>query len=291
MSTIKGIRAQAASIAGIGLLLLNAGCASLMSSAASGLADNLTLAVLNQNDPETVRDGAPAYLLLLDSFLEGSPDDPALLAAAASLYATYGTVFADDALRASRLTERARTYSSKAICESYTPSCRWQGMRFEEYEATLGGLRGKHADAVFSHGLATLAYIRAHSSDYAALALLPYSEALFERYLDINDGSDDGTIFTYLGILNTLIPPALGGDPEKGRAHFERAIALSDGKDLSAKVEFANGYARLMYERDLHDRLLGEVLAADVEVPGLTLLNVLAQRQAEELLQTADEYF
>lgn len=291
MSTIKGIRAQAASIAGIGLLLLNAGCASLMSSAASGLADNLTLAVLNQDDPETVRDGAPAYLLLLDSFLEGSPDDPALLSAAASLYATYGTVFADDAVRASRLTNRARTYSSKAICESYAPACDWPGMRFEEYEATLGGLREKHADAVFSHGLATLAYIRAHSSDYAALALLPYSEALFERYLDINDGSDDGTIFTYLGILNTLIPPALGGDPEKGRAHFERAIALSDGKDLSAKVEFANGYARLMYDRELHDRLLDEVLAANVEVPGLTLLNVLAQRQAEELLQSADEYF
>ena len=43
------------------------------------MADNLSVAVLNQNDPETVRDGAPAYLLLLDSFLEGSPDDPDLI--------------------------------------------------------------------------------------------------------------------------------------------------------------------------------------------------------------------
>lgn len=291
MSTIKRIRALAVFTAGSAVLLLTAGCASLMSSAASGLADNLTLAVLNQNDPETVRDGAPAYLLLLDSFLEGSPDDPALLAAAASLYATYGTVFADDANRAARLTARARAYSSRAICESYPPSCDWPGMRFDEYEATLDGLREKHADVVFSHGLASLAYIRAHSSDYAALALLPYSEALFERYLDINDGSDDGTIYTYLGILNTLLPPALGGDPEQGRAHFERAIQLSEGTDLSAKVEYANGYARLMYERELHDRLLGEVLAADVEVPGMTLLNVLAQRQAVELLQSADDYF
>ena len=149
----------------------------------------------------------------------------------------------------------------------------------------------KHADVVFSHGLASLAYIRAHSGDYVAIAQLPYSQALFERYLEINDGSDDGSVHTYLGILNTLLPPALGGKPEEGRAHFERAIELSGGRDLSAKVEFANGYARLLYDRELHDRLLEEVLAADPEVPGSTLLNVLAQRQARTLLDSADDYF
>lgn len=291
MSTLHGIdsRFRAGLILAASIVL--AGCASLMSNAASGLADNLSTAVLNQNDPETVRDGAPAYLLLLDSFLEGSPDDPALLSSAASLYATYGTVFADDPERAARLTERALGYSSKALCESYEPSCEWDGMLFEDYEQTLGGLRERHADEVYAHGLATLAYIRAHTADYTAIAKLPYTEALLERYLEINDGSDDASIYTFLGILNTLIPPALGGDPEKGRAHFERAIEISGGTDLSAKVEFANGYARLLYERELHDRLLNEVLAADPEVPGLTLTNVLAQRQARDLLDSADDYF
>ncbi|MDA0680952.1 MAG: TRAP transporter TatT component family protein [Proteobacteria bacterium] len=295
MSTLQGTSARPARWVGLMAVavavLITQGCASLMSSAASGLADNLSAAVLNQNDPETVRDGAPAYLLLLDSFLEGSPEDPALLSAVANLYATYGTVFADDPDRASRLTARARDYSTRALCNSYKPSCNWSGMLFGDYQGTLAGLTDKHADVVFSHGLASLAYIRAHSADYAAIALLPYSEALFERYLEINDGTDDGAIHTYLGILNTLIPPALGGKPEKGREHFERAISLSGGTDLSAKVEYANGYARLLYERELHDRLLTEVLAADPEVPGSTLLNVLAQRQAVELLESADDYF
>jgi len=291
MNTLHGISARFGCWAILGICFLNAGCASLISSAASGLADNLSAAVVNQNDPETVRDGAPAYLLLLDSFLEGSPDDPALLAAAANLYATYGTVFADDPERAARLTDRALTYSTRAMCNSYKPSCAWSGMLFEDYEQTLTGLRAKHADVVFAHGLSSLAYIRAHSADYTAIAQLPYSEALFVSYLGINDGTDDSAIHTYLGILNTLIPPALGGDPEKGRSHFERAIEISGGTDLSAKVEYANGYARLMYERELHDRLLREVLSADVDVPGSTLLNVLAQRQAKDLLESADDYF
>ena len=263
----------------------------MVSTVASDLVVNLSTAVLNQNDPGIVRDGAPAYLLLLDSLLENNPRDPVLLSSAATLYATYGTVFSEDANRASRLTQRAREYSNMAICSTYRPSCDWEGMLFTDYERTLDGLSAKDTQVMYSHGLSSLAWIRVHSADYTAIAYLPYVEALFERYLEINDGSDDATIHTYLGILKTLIPTGLGGDPEKGRAHFERAIQLSNGKDLSAKVEFANSYARLMYERDLHDRLLNEVLAADPEAPRLTLTNVLAQRQAKELLATADDYF
>jgi hypothetical protein len=273
------------------VMLMTTGCGMLVSSFANKTASNLTSAVLNQPDPEIIRDGVPSFLMIMDTALAGSPENPALLSAAASLYATYGTVFADEPDRAAVLTNRARNYSTKAICIKYKPSCNWSGMLFEDYENSLSGLREKHADVVFAHGLASLAYIRAHSSDYAAIAVLPFSTALFERYLDINDGSDDGAVHTYLGILNTLIPPALGGDPEKGREHFLRAIDISNGTDLSAKVEYANGYARLLYERELHDQLLTEVLESDPNVPGSTLLNVLAQRQAEDLLKSADDYF
>ncbi len=271
--------------------LLQTGCASMVSSAASGFADNLSLAVLNQTDPETVRDGAPAYLLLLDSLIEGNPEDPALLAAAADLYASYGAVFADDAARAARLTERARRYGSKALCLEYSPSCNWDDMDYETYERSLQGLSKKHADVVLSYGVASLSYIRAHSDDWTSLARLPHMEALLLRYLDLADGTSDSDAYTYLGILTTLRPPALGGEPEQGRAYFERSIELSGGKDLGAKVEFARGYARLMYDQELHDRLLEDVLAAEPEVPGYTLTNVLAQRDARALLESGTDYF
>ncbi len=94
------------------VLLLLGACASLMQSATSSMASNLSSAMLNQDDPETVRDGAPAYLLMLDSFIEGSPNDAAMLAAAAELYAAYGVVFVDDPERADRLTSRALAYGT-----------------------------------------------------------------------------------------------------------------------------------------------------------------------------------
>jgi len=270
---------------------LTAGCAAIVSNAASNFADNLSAAVANQNDPQTVKDGAPSYMLLLDSMVEGSPDNPVMLAAAANLYASYGAVFADDPARAKRLTARAHDYSAHAMCISFKPACAWESQSFEDFEASLKLLKAKQADVMYAYGLSSLAYIRAHSDDFDAIARLPHAEALLTRYLELSDGESDASVYVYLGILATLRPPALGGEPEKGRQAFEKAIELSHGKDLSAKVEYARGYGRLLYERELHDRLLEEVLAADPNVPGYTLTNVLAQQDAAELLASADDYF
>ena len=291
MNGLPSISRLGACLALLGIFALSSGCASLVSNAAAKFADNLSAAIVNQNDPETVRDGAPAYLLLLDSLIEGSPDDAALLAAAANMYATYGAVFAGDPERAKRLTDRAHSYGFKAICISFKPACDWRSIIYDQYIATLSGLSEKHADEVYAYSLASLTYIVAHSDDFNALARLPHAEALLTRYLEINDGENEVSVYVYLGMLATIRPPALGGEPEKGRAAFERAIELSNGQDLSAKVAFASGYARLLYERELHDALLNDVLAADPYVDGLVLSNVMAQQDAAELLASADDYF
>jgi hypothetical protein len=291
MSIEKPDYARARGLVVLCACLLQGGCASFVSSAAGRMADNLAAAVRNQDDPATVRDGAPAYMLLLDSFLEDSPDDPDLLTAAANLYASYGAVFADEPERAARLTERARRYATRAICISYRDACDWPELSFEQFAATLHGFKPRHADVIYSYAVSSMAWIRAHSDDWNALAELPQMEALLRRYLELGTGENEAQVYTYLGILGTLRPPALGGEPEQARAAFERAIELTNGRDLGAKVEFARGYARLLYDRELHDRLLNEVVSADPEAPGLTLTNVLAQRDAAGLLQSADDYF
>jgi hypothetical protein len=57
------------------------------------------------------------------------------------------------------------------------------------------------------------------------------------------------------------------------------------------KVLYARHYARLVFDQELHDRLLQEVLAADAEYPDMTLMNVLAQTQAHVLLDGSADYF
>ncbi|MCW8890200.1 MAG: TRAP transporter TatT component family protein, partial [Sedimenticola sp.] len=118
---------------------------------------------------------------------------------------------------------------------------------------------------------------------------LPKVELLLEHIINRTPDYDKGRAQLYLGIMRSQLPPALGGQPEAGRYHFEQAISYSEGRDLMAKVEFARRYARLVFNQTLHDQLLNEVLDAPTEAPDLTLSNTLAKQQAAELL--ADDYF
>ena len=116
-------------------------------------------------------------------------------------------------------------------------------------------------------------------------------EALIRRVVELDPSHRAGAPYLYLGVLETLLPAALGGHPEEGRRHFERAIELSGGRDLMAKVLLASEYARMVFDRELHDRLCREVLEASPEAPGLTLNNALAQERARQLLDSSSEYF
>ncbi len=271
--------------------LIPTGCASIVASAGAKMADDLSAAILDQDDPELVREAMPSFMLLLDSMVRSSPEDPETLGAAAQMYAVYGTAFVDDPDRARTLTTRARGYGERALCAQQDRACNLDSLDFEDYTAAIDQLGSRDADALYSYSVGYLAYIRAHSDDFIALVGLPKVEFALTHLLAIGAGANAGSVNMYLGILNTLRPAALGGKPEVGREYFEAALALSGGRDLSIKVEYARGYARLVYERELHDRLLNEVLAAEVEQKGFTLVNHLAQQQAKELLVSADDYF
>jgi hypothetical protein len=268
-----------------------AGCASVVASAGAGLAGNLNTAILNQDDPPLVRDGAPAYLLMLDSFVEGAPENVAVLSAAAELYSAYGAVFVDDPVRARKLTTRGKAYGRRALCAAEEAACGIWDLAYDEFIQSLQAVDAKEAPALYTFGLSWLAWIQAHSDDFSALAKLPQVQAALLRVQSLDPRYQEANIEHYLGVLNTIRPPALGGDFDAGLAHYQRALKVSGERDLSIKVDYARYYARTLYDRDLHDRLLREVLEADPEQPGLTLFNTLAQDEARELLDSADDYF
>ena len=254
-------------------------------------ADTLSSSILNQSDPTLIEAGVPAYLLLVDGFIHDSPDSEALLAAGAQVYALYGSRFSTDPEAAVRFTQKARDYGSRAICEALERACSWDGLAYEDFVAELSTVDAKQVDYLYAYALGWLSYLEATSADLSAVAELPWVEAAMQRTLDLDESFEQGAVHTWLGIIKSLRPPALGGEPEIAQAHFERALELSGGRDLSVKVEYARRFARLMYEQELHDRLLQEVLAAPAEQDGYTLFNVLAQQDAQALLASSEEYF
>lgn len=264
------------------------GCASMIAGSA---AETLSAAILNQNDPQIVADGAPAYLLLMDGFIQQSPESTDLLVAGAQLFSAYGALFVEDEERAVAMTAKARSYGERALCIAHEPACDFSALSFDGYQDALARVNGRDIGPLYAYAVGWLANLQAASSEWSTVADLPRVEAALERIRELDDTYEGGAVHVYLGILNSLRPPALGGKPEVARAHFERAIELSSGQDLSAKVEFARNYARLTYDQELHDRLLNEVLEARADVPNRTLFNVLAKRQAQDLLESGEDYF
>ena len=263
------------------------GCVSM-----GDVADSLSKAVLNQNDPEIVRDGLPSYLILVDSLVINEPDDAELLLAAARLNSAYAGAFVDDPERAKLIAAKALDYARRAACEELEDLCRAADKPLEPFSNALLEIDDGD-DVPYLYGFATAwaGWVQANSGDWRAIADLPKIQAAIERVLVLDDKYDYGNAHVYMGVLLTLRPASLGGQPEAGRAHFERAMAISSGKNLMAMVMYAEKYARLVFDKSLHDRLLEEVLSADPKVPGLTLVNTLAQQQAKKLLDTSDDYF
>ncbi len=121
-------------------LLFLQGCSAIMTSATSGIADSLTEAMLDQDDPDTVREAVPAYLLMLDSFILDSPDSSNMLQAGAQLYAAYGVVFVDDPERSKLLTRKARAYGDRALCAENKRACGVTDMVYDDYVAAMDTL-------------------------------------------------------------------------------------------------------------------------------------------------------
>lgn len=285
MPTIRNILL----IAILGLML--SACSSMISSATGRMAKNLSIAIVNNDDLATVKSGAPAYLLMLDSFIEGDPDDVNILISAAKLYSAYAGVFVKDEQRAKRLTQKSLDFSLRASCLQISSSCNLKDMKFPDFEKIIDEFDIEQIEILFTLGTSWAGWIQNRSSDWNAAADLARVTKIMTHVLILNEKYESGRAHLYLGVLNTILPPALGGKPQIGKKHFEKAIKLSQGKNLMAKVLFAEKYARLVFDQPLHDELLNQVLKTEPRLRGFTLTNMLAHEQAKALLISGKEYF
>jgi len=268
-----------------------ASCSSMISSATNKMATNLATAINNNDDLATVKAGAPAYLLMLDSFVEGDPSDSKMQIAAAKLYSAYAGVFVKDEQRAKRLTQKALDFAFRANCLTYSDACDLKKMKFPSFKKLIERFEKDQIELLYTLGTSWAGWIQNRSGDWNATAELARVTTIMNHVVKLDEKYESGQAQLYLGVLNTLLPPALGGKPEIGKKHFEKAIQFSQNKNLMAKVLYAEKYARLVFDQALHDKLLKQVLDTEPRIPRFTLVNMLAHEQAKSLLESGKEYF
>jgi hypothetical protein len=266
-------------------------CASMFSSVTQDMANNLSQAILNQNDLETVKAGAPAYLIMIDSLIQGDPENSAILISGSKLYASYTSAFVEDEERAKRLAQKSYDYAHNALCIELKALCQSLDKKPDELIPLLKKINVTQQPLLYDFASAWANWIQINRDDWNAIAQIPKLQLLFQRSIELNEIYDYGNAHLYLAVLASQIPPSLGGKPEVGRMHFEKAQQLSEGKNLMVNVLFAEYYARLVFDQQLHDELLNEVINTDIDDKGLVLINTLARKRASILLDESSEYF
>ena len=278
------------------LVLIPAGCIPVKQARVAAVAltiEDVARAASKQSDPTIAREGTPAYLMLLDGLIEAYPQNAQLLTAGCQAYATYASSFLPDEERqaSEAIYRKAKLYGFRALSGRGDFAQAASGS-LEGFEAFLQQYKKTDVPALFWTASAWAGWIGTDVSRVESIGDLPMLEALLKRILHVDETYQYGGGHLFMGVLAAAKPTIMGGNLAKSKLHFDRAFGLGANRLLSAKVLFAEYYARATRDRSLYVKTLEEVLAARTdEIPELTLTNVLAKEKAKRLLEKTEEYF
>jgi len=261
-------------------------------AATASLLEDVAKASNKQSDLMLIRRGMPSYLMLIDGMVEALPDNKRLLISAAQLYASYASAFIqdEDQIYATALYARARDYALRALEQNgfKNPATR----PFDDFEIGLYDLGKNDVPYIFWAASCWGSWISLNQGSMEAMAELPRVELLMKRVLELDEAFYYGGAHIFMGVLDASKPRVAGGNLDRARDHFLKAIELGDGKFLMARIYYADYYAKKAFDRELFISILEKVLVTPADItPELTLLNTVAHTKAKEMLNQVDEYF
>jgi predicted anti-sigma-YlaC factor YlaD len=280
---------------------------SIKKMAANGVANTLTSGpdvYGTDEDPELVRAALPFGLKTLESLLQILPEHRGLLLTSCRGFTQYGYAFvqldaerlepsdysgaADLRRRALSLFLRARGYGIRGLELDYRGI--GEQLRTDPQRAA-SRLRPEDVPMLYWTAAAWGSAINLGKDQPELLGDLAAVRALMERGIVLDEAWDGGTLHEAMIQIEAL-PPAMGGSVARARRHFDRAIALSQGRRASPYVTLATSVSVAEQNRSEFESLLQSALAVDpASDPSQRLANVVLQRRARALLDRAEELF
>ena len=254
------------------------------------------------DDLELVGDAIPFGLKLYESLLDSAPTNKDLLIATCSNFTQYGVAYLEtDALvlgeaqhhdevvhlnaRALKLYLRAKGYCERAM------EVRFPGIMQKLPADPVAALaKAEKKDVPLLYWMAaSWGSAIALGVDRPDLVIdMPTVRALAERALALDETWSRGTLHEMFVSLDSL-PPALGGNPERARMHFTKAVELQKGLSPGPYVALALGVVVPAQDRAEYEKLLNEALAIDpAKDPSNQLVTLVQQRRARALLDQID---
>ena len=279
---------KAACAAGLCCVLLACAGCSVREYAAGAIGDSLAGGrdvYAADEDIELVGAATPFGLKTIESLLESAPKHRGLLLAATRGFTQYAYVWVQ--LPAEEAEERdvAYAYAQQERARRLYLRARGYGLR---------GLKVAPDDVALLYwtGVSWAAAISLSKDSPEALAGLRDVDALIGRAAALDPDFDHGTLQSFLIGYEVNRPNAATDGEKRARAHFARAVELSEGHQAAPYISLAESVAVARHDRAEFESLLRQALAIDADIrPEWRLANLVMQRRARRLLAHADEFF
>lgn len=283
------------------------GCGALKGVAINTVATTLSqtgTTFSSDNDPELIRESIPFALKLYESILASTPKHKELLIATCSAFTQYAYGFIetdaevlgpaqyDESVklkdRALKLYIRGKDYCMRAM------DARWKGMTAQLMRDPATALKkaSKKDVPLLYWTAASLGAAVSLGLDKPELVVdLPTVRALAERAIALDETWSKGAIHELMISIDSL-PAALGGSPEKAKAHFDAAVKIQEGASPGPYVAYASGVLVAAQDRAGYEKMLNDALAIDpLKDPSTQLVTLITQRRAKALLDNIESKF
>ncbi len=276
-----------------------------VNSMADALSADGTSVFAIDDDPELVGEALPFALKSMEAVLQETPRHRKLLVATCAGFVQYGhayvlqpaQVLESENLQAARrireraksLFLRARQYGIRALDLDHPG---FAEAIFIDPIAAVGDMKEKDVAALYWTGVAWGSAISAGKSDMSLIGDLPAVTAIMEKALKLDPDWQNGAIHEFFIVYDAARSEAEGGGLASAEYHFNRAMALNQGRTISPLVLLAESACIKQQNRQRFESLLKRSLAFDVNrYPEYRLANIMAQRKARYLLDNVDAFF
>ena len=261
-------------------------------------------------DDELIGDAMPSTIVQVEGVFAVVPDDETIGLVLVRAYAAYTFGWIEDEAelaeaagdleeadrvraRARHLYERARNVAvhllrlrdhgiDAAIAGGPDTLARWLDDHVQSREAALLALWT---------GITWGSEIGMSNGDPEMVADLSITRAFVERAVEYDEMLEHGSGLTFLAGVSSATGEGIGGEPERGRQIFERALQLTERRTFVVQLAYATTYCITQGDRDLFVSLLREIIDGGDPDPDTRIGNRVARRRAIHLLQRVDELF
>ncbi|MCL2800829.1 MAG: TRAP transporter TatT component family protein [Treponema sp.] len=258
------------------------------------------------SDPQLVGDAIPFAIKMYEALLSQNPDHQGLINTTGSMFVMYANAFVQgpaEMLPQARHQERQSALDRAKLLYLRGLDLLYSGLdkKYPGFSASFSNgssaeflARMKKADvpAMYWSAAAGLSAFSLNPFDLDLGMRIMEFYSLVERAYELDPDFNSGALDEFMLIFHASIPAGMGGDPSKVEIHFQRALEKSGGLSAGTYVAYAQAVCIPAQNYDKFKEMLDKALAIDIDAnPSNRLVNIISQRKARFLLDSAAQYF